>query len=407
VGDRYDAVVVGASAAGCTAAHLLGRAGARVALVEQRPDPDAYKVVCTHAILSSGSPTIARLGLDRALEARGAVRIHGDGWTPFGGWIRAPDDAPRGWGVTRRTLDPLLRERAAETPGVDLFLGHTVTDLLADASGRPAGVETETREHRRHELCAQLVVAADGRHSPLARMAGVHGRVKANNRFAYWAYWHGIPPTDRARVWLLEPDGAAHFPNEDGLTLLAAVGHRARLPEFRADLDGAYLRYIRALPDGPTLDGAERVSKVIGAIDHENVIRPPARPGIAFVGDAALAADPLFGVGLSWALQSGEWLADEVAPALLGDGDLDAALKRYARRFLRRLAPHHVVISDFSSGRPATPVERMMSRAAAGNPRVARAFDATFSRRRSPFRLLDPRLAPHVVRGLVSPSRSA
>ncbi|HKP89764.1 MAG TPA: NAD(P)/FAD-dependent oxidoreductase [Thermoleophilaceae bacterium] len=401
--DRFDAVVVGASVAGCTAAHLLGRAGARVALVEQRPDPDAYKVVCTHAILSSGSPTIARLGIEPALEARGAVRIHGDGWTPFGGWIRAPDDAPRGWGVTRRTLDPLLRESAAEVPGVELLVGHTATDLLADASGRPAGVATETREHHRHELRAPLVVAADGRHSPLARMAGVRGRVLPNGRFAYWAYWGGVPPTNRARVWFLEPDGAAHFPNEDGLTLLAAVGHRSRLAEFRADLEGVYERYVSDLPDGPELGGAERVSKVIGAIDHENVIRPAARPGIAFVGDAALAADPLFGVGLSWALQSGEWLADAVAPALLGDGDLDAALRRYARRFRRRLAPHHVLMSDFSSGRPATPIERAMSRAAARNRTLARAFDDTFSRRRSPFRLLDPRLAPHFVRGLFSP----
>jgi 2-polyprenyl-6-methoxyphenol hydroxylase-like FAD-dependent oxidoreductase len=234
-------------------------------------------------------------------------------------------------------------------------------------------------------------------------MAGVRGRLRPNNRFAYWAYWRGVPPTDRARVWFLDPDGAAHFPNEDGVTLLAAVGHRSRLPEFRDDLEGAYLRHISALPDGPVLDGAERISKVIGAIDYDqNLIRPAARPGIAFVGDAALAADPLFGVGLGWALQSGEWLADAVAPALLGDGDLDVALSRYARRFLRRLAPHHVVISDFSSGRPVTGPERMMSRAAAGNECVARALEQIFSRRRSPMRLLDPRLVPHIARGLVS-----
>ena len=39
--DSYDAVVVGASVAGCTAARFLAFAGARVALVEKRPDPDA------------------------------------------------------------------------------------------------------------------------------------------------------------------------------------------------------------------------------------------------------------------------------------------------------------------------------------------------------------------------------
>jgi 2-polyprenyl-6-methoxyphenol hydroxylase-like FAD-dependent oxidoreductase len=236
----------------------------------------------------------------------------------------------------------------------------------------------------------------------------VPGRVRPNNRVAYWAYWHGVTPrTDRARLWFLDPDGAAHFPNEDDLTLLAAVAHRSRMPEFRADLDRTYEEYFADLPDGPDLRGAERVSKVVGALDHQNVIRPAARPGIGFVGDAALAADPLFGVGLSWALQSGEWLSDEVAPALVNGGDVDAALRRYRRTFRRRLALHHFVIADFSTGRPPTALERVTSRAAAANPRVARAFDEVFSRRRSPLRFLDPRLAPHVVRALLSPSPSA
>jgi flavin-dependent dehydrogenase len=331
------------------------------------------------------------------------VRIRGDGWSPYGGWVRAPDDVPRGWGVTRRTLDPLLREHAAETLGVELLLGRTATGLLSDSSGRPAGVEVETRDRRRGVLHSRLVVGADGRSSAIARMADLRGRVRPNNRFAYFAYWRGLTPrTDRARVWFLEPDGAAHFPNEDDLTVLVAVAHRARLPEFRADLEGTYRTYLERLPDGPDLRGAERVSKVIGVIDHPNVIRPAARPGVALVGDAALAADPLFGVGLSWALQSGAWLADEVAPALMGERDLDAALERYRRRFRRNLAPHHFVMSDFSTGRPARLPERVVARAAAASEQVARAADDVFSRRRSPMRILDPRLAPHVARGLIS-----
>jgi NADPH-dependent 2,4-dienoyl-CoA reductase/sulfur reductase-like enzyme len=48
--DEYDAVVVGGSVAGCTAATFLGRQGARVALLERSPKEDAYKVICTHAI---------------------------------------------------------------------------------------------------------------------------------------------------------------------------------------------------------------------------------------------------------------------------------------------------------------------------------------------------------------------
>src|SRR3954451_3557394 len=92
---EFDVVVVGASIGGCTAARLFGLAGARVALVERRPDPGAYKVACTHQILPSGVPTIERLGLAPLIENRGAVRTHGEAWTPYGGWIEFPPDAPR------------------------------------------------------------------------------------------------------------------------------------------------------------------------------------------------------------------------------------------------------------------------------------------------------------------------
>ena len=399
---RFDVAIVGASVAGCTAARLFGEAGARVAVIERRPDPDAYKVVCTHAILSSAAATVERLGLEPRLEARGAVRILGDAWTPYGGWIHAPDDAPRGWGVTRRTLYPMLRELAAETPGVELLLGQTVTRLVASHDGRPEGVVTQTPDHKTREVRARLVVGADGRNSTVARVAQVPGRVRPNNRFAYFAYWHGVRPhTDRARVWLLDPHGAAQFPNEDQLTVMVVVAHRSRLPEFRSDLDGAYAQMVDWLPGGPDLSQAERVSKLVGALDLRNVMRPAAKRGVAFVGDAALATDPLFGVGLSFALQSAEWLADHTIPALVGGGDLDAALGRYRRTFRRHLGLHHFFIADYSSGRKMQSWERAFFRAGADNPTVARAIDEVASRRRSPLRMLDPRLAPHVIRGII------
>src|ERR671919_111189 len=87
---EFDVVVVGASLGGCTAARLFALAGARVALVERRPDPAAYKVTCTHEILSSAVPTIERLGLAPLLEERGAVRSHIEVWSPYGGGVPPP-----------------------------------------------------------------------------------------------------------------------------------------------------------------------------------------------------------------------------------------------------------------------------------------------------------------------------
>ena len=404
---RFDVVVVGASIAGCAAARLFALAGARVVLVERRPDPAAYKVVCTHNILSSALPTIERLGLGALLEARGAVRTYPEFWTPHGGWVRPPADVPHGYGVTRATLDPMLRQLAATTPGVELLLGHAAVRLLGDGD-RISAVEVESPNGDSASLEARLVVGADGRHSTVARLAQMRGRVRPNNRFFYFGYWRGVrPQTNRARLWFLDPEVAAAFPDEDDLTVMVAGFHRSRLAAVRADPESAYLRVVTGLPGGPDLAGAERASKLIGALDMPNVMRPVARSGLALVGDAAFAADPLFGVGCGWALQSAEWLVDHTAAALDRDLDLDGALKRYRHAFRRRLRLHHWQITDFSSARKLRVNERMAFRAAAKDASVARAVEELASRRCSPLRMLDPRLAPALLSATGANARSS
>jgi len=400
-GNVYDVAIVGASVAGCTAARLYAQRGARVALIERKPSADAYKTVCTHYIQPSATPVIEKLGLAPLIEERGAIRNSIDIWWRTSGWIKLSDvDAPYGYSVTRRILDPLLRKLTADTPGVDLMLGWTATGLLGD--GRPAGVEIEDRAHRRREVGARLVVGADGRDSGIARLARVPGRVKPHGRFFYWAYWRGVVPegqTKRSRMWMLNPDCAYTFPNEDDLTLILVAPHKDRLPDFRADLEGAYMRMIRSLPDAPQLRDATRESKLLGKLELPNVIRPAGRPGIAFVGDAALAGDPLYGIGCGWALQSADWLVDETADALLGGGDLDAALASYARVHRKRLGPHHMMLADISSGRPVNPFERRLAKLAARDRVVREAFEAVGSRREPPSAVFRPRVLARLIRG--------
>ncbi len=398
---KFDVAIVGASVAGCAAARLFAQAGASVALIEKSEDTEAYKVVCTHAILPPATRTIERLGLAEQLVERGAPRTWAQFWTPYGGWFGVPEETPDGWGVTRRTLDPLLRRLALETAGVELLGGQTAKRVLYE-HGRPAGVEVEDRSGAGRAIRARLLVGADGRGSSVARLAGVPGRVRPHNRFFYFSYWRGVEQPESARgpafrLWLLDPDGAAQFPNEDDLTVLVATYHRSRMAEVRADPESAYMNTLAGLPDGPRLGGAERVSKLLGKLEVPNVIRPAARPGLAFIGDAALATDPVFGVGITFALQSAEWLVDETAGALGGEEELDRALRRYRRRFAWRLAPHHLQMADFSVGRKARPLERRAFRRATVDPAIARALAEVLTRERSPGRLWDPRVSARLL----------
>ncbi|MFF4011538.1 NAD(P)/FAD-dependent oxidoreductase [Streptomyces sp. NPDC001717] len=389
----YDVVISGAGLAGCTAAILFARRGVRVALLERRSDPRAYKLLCTHSITANAHPVLDELGLIPELEKAGA--LHNDArWYTRWGWIE-PRPAPRGpalphgYNVRRSTLDPLIRSRAARTPGVDLLVGHRVTGLLREA-GRTVGVRTSTAQGD-VAIRARLVVGADGKDSAVAKFAEVPTKVHENTRFGYLAHFRDLPLHGGiGQTWFLEPDMAYAFPNDDGVTVLAVLPDKKRLPAFREDLEGSFLEFVRALPEAPPIDSAERITKFIGTVDYPLVTREPTGPGIALVGDAALTGDPLWGVGCGWAFQSARWLVEAVAPAATGRGDLDRALAGYGRRHRRRLRGHQFMAVDFAKARPFNPGERLLFSAAARDESMARHMYLFAARLIGPLRFLNP-----------------
>jgi flavin-dependent dehydrogenase len=376
---RYDAVIVGSGLAGCSAAILLARAGARVALLERSPDPGAFKGVCSHYIQSSAIPTLRRLGLLGPMEEAGAQRSRLRVRTDWG-WIVPPadDGVEKCINLRRRLLDPMIRAVAAATPGVELILGARVEELTRDG-GRICGVRARRPTGGAPlALRARLVVGADGRGSRVAREAGLAGRVAANARFAYGAYFEGPAPPGApdGLAWALDPDWGLAAPTDGGLTFYAALPTRHLLPEFRRDPAAALIAYIASLPEPPPIADSRMVGTPVGRIDISNVAHRPVAPGLALVGDAALATDPLWAMGCGWALRSGEWLADSLAPALLGAEPLDRGLGRYRRRHARTLDRRAAMIAAYGKGEAFGGPERLLISAAAGDERLARSFEA-------------------------------
>jgi 2-polyprenyl-6-methoxyphenol hydroxylase-like FAD-dependent oxidoreductase len=405
-GYDYDAVIVGASLAGCASAILLAREGARVALVEQRPDPSAYKKICSHYIQSSAVATLERLELLQPMFEAGAVRSRVRINTPWG-WIEPPakSSVPSGVNLRREVLDPLIRERAASTPGVELMLGYKVSELLREA-GRVCGALAHNTAGEELRLRGKLVVGADGRGSGVAELAGVDSKRVAHGRVAYGGYFEGPPPAGSpdASFWLLDPDMAAAFPTDSGLTFYAAMPVKEHAEAFRKDPAKALVEMLSALPDGPPIAASRMVQPAQGKLDMTNVAHAPTAPGLALVGDAALAIDPLWGVGCGWALQSAQWLADSVSPALAGSEPMVRALKRYRRRHKRALRGHATMIYGYSQGRKFDPGERLLFSAAVYDEGVSRVMEAFGTRNIGPARMLltgAPRaLAVHARRKL-------
>lgn len=386
----HDVVIVGASLAGCTAAILLGRAGLRVAVVEQRPDPAAFKRICGHFIQSSAVPTLERLGLLGPIEEAGGVRSRLRMWTRWG-MIEPPSPnvvAPA-VNLRRERLDPLVRGVASRERGVEMILGQRVTGLI-HADDVFAGVRVRNRHGDELSLRACLVVGADGRNSTIAKLAGVRTKVSRHGRFSFAAYFDGPPPAGApdGTIWMLDPQWVAAFPTDSGEVMYGCMPTKDRLSEFRRDPDAALRAFVADVPDAPPIMQARQVAPTLGKIEMPNVQRAPVAPGLALVGDAALASDPLFGVGCGWAFQSAEWLADAVASSLGGDELLRDGLARYRRRFRKRLNGHAALIHDYATGRRFNVPERMLFSAAAYDPRVGAAFNRFGTRNAGPGSLI-------------------
>jgi len=393
----YDAVVVGASLAGCATAIQLGRAGLRVAVIEKQPDPQAYKRICSHFIQASGVPAIERLGLLEPIEAAGGQRPRVHAWSQWG-WIEAPpEQAGRGINLRREVLDPLVRTTAAETPGVEMMLGWSAERLLRE-NGSFAGVAVRNPDGEERELRARLTVGADGRDSRIAELSEVPVKTSPNARFAYGGYFEGGTPAHApdASVWFLDPQWAAAFPTDTDLTFYAAMPTKERLPEFKRDPEGALVRFLADIPEAPPIREGRLVGSVMGKVDMTNRMRRPVAPGLALVGDAALAADPLFGVGCGWAFQSAGWLSDAVLPALTGEQPLEKGLDRYRRRHAKELRGHTFFMHDYSKGRRFNPMERMMFAAAARDGRAAAIVDSFATRQIGPAQMM-PRMLPRAI----------
>jgi 2-polyprenyl-6-methoxyphenol hydroxylase-like FAD-dependent oxidoreductase len=399
---NIDVVVVGSGPAGCTTAILLGRAGLTVALLEAHRDPSHYKRLCTHSIRSSATPTLRRLGLDAVLDGLNAVHHRESGWSKRG-WLHERADAMHGYNIRRITLDPVLRATAAETPGVELVMGAKVRELTADADGRVSGVVAEIGgEHRR--FGSRLVIGADGYTSKVAELAGLPGRVSANNRFGYQAGYQNVelPPGWTGALWFQEPrlNVNAIFFNNDGVAMLAAFHLKDRLAEFKRDREAALLGSFANLTDAPDLSKAERVTNVIGTTDYPSITRRHmVRPGVALVGDAAMVGDPLNGTGCGWAFQSAEWLADTVADPLRSGGDtaIDAGARQYQRIHRRKLLPHQLTNIALSQAATLNPLMRTIYGAAPHDQKVADRVFSVATRNSSPLNLLDPFLLTRAV----------
>jgi flavin-dependent dehydrogenase len=302
--EQAQVIIAGAGIAGLSLAGLLGREGISVLLIDRAALPRDR--VCGEGIMPLGMGVLRELGIEpgslpgqdfSGLEFHTAGQRHAIG---FGG--------ERGRGIRRTHLVRALAEVAARS-NVREVRDQVLAPVLE--RGRVRALRGGRGVYE-----GEIVIAADGAHSPLMRGLGV--------RFAE----RGERMSLRMHFELARPHGLERvqiglFPPHD--VYVTPVSEREILATTMCDRDGYrrivrnYPAFLRACPLGGLFAGAEANSVLLGW--RQPLVRPErfAASGVLAVGDAGGGIDPCLGMGMSLALASAREAARTVK-AMLGNG---------------------------------------------------------------------------------------
>ena len=239
-----------------------------------------------------------------------------------------------------------LTLRAARYPGFRLWMRSEATDLVEE-SGRVVGVRVSTADGPR-EVRADLVVAADGRHSVLRERAGLAIEELGAPMDVLWFRLSRRPDDPSAAMGQFGAGRIFVVLNRGDYWQCGYVIAKGTLESIRARGMEAFREQVALaspwMRDRTTeLRDWSDVSLLTVRVDR---LLRWHRPGLLCIGDAAHAMSPVGGVGINLAIQDAVAAANLLAAPLAGRrvsvDDLDRIQRR--REFPTRVIQRFQVI---------------------------------------------------------------
>lgn len=366
----YDAIIVGARAAGSPTAMLLARQGHRVLLVDRASFPS--DTLSTHYIHQPGIARLRRWGLLNRLAETGCPPVSRMRFDvgPFALDAAPPpsDGVVEGYCPRRTVLDSLLLEAASEA-GAEVRTGVAADELLFD-EGAVVGIRAKGVEER-----ARVVIGADGRNSFVARaVQAPEYEVRPGRTCAYYSYWTGAQSTG-AELYPRDSRMIITGPTNDGLQIVVAFWPRDEFKAVRDDVEKSFLEAVALAPAlSDRLTDGERVDRFYGVADLPFYYRKPYGPGWALVGDAGYHKDPITAQGITDAFRDADLLADALDDGFTGGRPLDEALSGYEGRRNEETRGLYELTYELAALAPPPPEQQALFAALRGNEKETGRF---------------------------------
>ncbi len=327
-------VVAGGGPAGIVTGYLLARAGVDVIVLEKHAD--FLRDFRGDTIHPSTLELMGELGLLEeflTLPHQKIRHVEGD----LGDWhFRIADLTHLPTRCKFLVLMPqwdflnFLSSKARELHTFHLMMGTEAAGLLRSGD-RVTGVRTKTPVGAR-DIRAELVIAADGRHS---RLRGEAQPPQKNLGAPMDVLWFKLSPgRDREHAVLgrIERGQALVMLDRGDYVQCALLIRKGTAEAVKSEGLAAFRKRIAALARRNAVDEIENLDEVKLLTVRVDRLRCWWQPGLLFIGDAAHAMSPAGGVGINLAIQDAVAAANILSVPLRAHGVTNADLKRVQSR---------------------------------------------------------------------------
>ncbi|CAD5243827.1 geranylgeranyl reductase family protein [Thermococcus camini] len=304
---KYDVVVVGAGIAGPIVARNVAKSGYSVLLIDKKSAIGTPKQ-CAEGI---SIKVFEKYGIpyDRRFINR---EIYGAKlYSPSGYELELRYKEASGVILERKVFDKMLAYYAAKA-GADVLARTEALDVIRK-DGKIAGIKAK-HEDETVEIHADIIVAADGVESTIARKAGINTYAPPHEFDSSYEYemliegydpdlihlWFGNEIAPRGYVWVFPKD-------EDRANV--GIGINSDNPQTAKYYLDKWLRE-NEIP-------AKKILEVnVGVVPVGGFVKELAKDNVVVVGDAARQVNPMHGGGMAEAMEAGTIASKWIVKAL-------------------------------------------------------------------------------------------
>ena len=288
-----EVVVVGGGPAGLSAALICARRGLDTTLVEKRTFPVIK--ACGEGLMPGGVDALKYLVPQELINKMEYQKFSGIRYiAPNGESTSGYFGKGDGWGIERSELSKLLSQAAEQEPKIKIL-----ENTVATVKGSP---EQPIVHFNDQTLRPNLLIAADGLHSPIRSWAGLNGPPSKLKRWGLRQHYQITPWTNLVEVHWSKDMEAYVTPVSPNTVGVAVLSHRELISSWQKPI--SLKETLQVFSDlGPKLLLSEAKDQLIGIGPLHQTVKRTGTGKVVLVGDAAGYLDAITGEGISNAME--------------------------------------------------------------------------------------------------------